>query len=49
MPNLADEYSSPKNGYDLRLTIDSQIQTIVERELDIAEATYRQMGRLRLQ
>ncbi|GAE29146.1 cell division protein FtsI [Halalkalibacter hemicellulosilyticusJCM 9152] len=44
MPNLADEYTAPLNGFDLRLTVDSQIQTIMERELDIAEATYRPDG-----
>nr|WP_275980208.1 stage V sporulation protein D [Halalkalibacter alkaliphilus] len=44
MPNLADEYTAPVNGLDLRLTIDSQVQTIMERELDIAEATYNPDG-----
>ncbi|WP_227935722.1 stage V sporulation protein D [Alkalihalobacillus deserti] len=44
MPNLADEYTSPTNGLDLRLTIDSRVQTIIERELDIAEATYNPDG-----
>nr|WP_246880004.1 stage V sporulation protein D [Bacillus suaedae] len=44
MPNLADEYTAPNNGLDLRLTIDSQVQTIIERELDIAEATYNPDG-----
>lgn len=46
MPNLADEYFAPVNGLDLRLTIDSRIQTIIERELDIAEATYNPDGAL---
>ncbi|GAF16478.1 LOW QUALITY PROTEIN: cell division protein FtsI [Bacillus sp. JCM 19046] len=40
MPNLADEYEAPINGLNLKLTIDSRVQTIVERELDIAEANY---------
>jgi stage V sporulation protein D (sporulation-specific penicillin-binding protein) len=44
MPNLADEYTAPLNGLDLRLTIDSRVQTIMERELDIAEATYNPDG-----
>ncbi|ARK31098.1 stage V sporulation protein D [Halalkalibacter krulwichiae] len=44
MPNLADEYTAPVNGLDLRLTIDSRVQTIIERELDIAEATYNPDG-----
>ncbi|WP_088105659.1 stage V sporulation protein D [Halalkalibacter urbisdiaboli] len=44
MPNLADEYKAPENGLDLRLTIDSRVQTIIERELDIAEATYNPDG-----
>ncbi|WP_332690027.1 stage V sporulation protein D [Halalkalibacter lacteus] len=44
MPNLADEYTAPLNGLDLRLTIDSRVQTTIERELDIAEATYNPDG-----
>ncbi|MFC0473075.1 stage V sporulation protein D [Halalkalibacter kiskunsagensis] len=44
MPNLADEYTAPLNGLDMRLTIDSRVQTIMERELDIAEATYNPDG-----
>ncbi|KYG35179.1 stage V sporulation protein D [Alkalihalobacillus trypoxylicola] len=44
MPNLADEYTAPSNGLDMVLTIDSRVQTIVERELDIAEATYNPDG-----
>lgn len=44
MPNLADEYTMPVDGLNLRLTIDSRIQTIIERELDIAEATYNPDG-----
>ncbi|WP_035186365.1 stage V sporulation protein D [Alteribacter aurantiacus] len=44
MPNLADEYTPPLDGMNLTLTIDSNIQTIIERELDIAEATYNPDG-----
>ncbi|WP_078554854.1 stage V sporulation protein D [Bacillus alkalicellulosilyticus] len=44
MPDLADEYTPPVDGLDLRLTIDSRVQTIIERELDIAEATYNPDG-----
>lgn len=44
MPNLADEYEPPINGLNLTLTIDSRIQTIMERELDQAEAKYEPDG-----
>ncbi|UCZ51830.1 stage V sporulation protein D [Bacillus shivajii] len=44
MPNLADEYTPPLNGQHLKLTVDTRIQTIIERELDIAEATYNPDG-----
>lgn len=44
MPNLADEYTSPIDGLDLKLTIDTKVQTIIERELDIAEAIYKPDG-----
>jgi stage V sporulation protein D (sporulation-specific penicillin-binding protein) len=37
---IADIYTSPKDGLDLKLTIDERVQTIIERELDIAEAKY---------
>ena len=40
LPNLSDTYQEPKNGHDLKLTIDLDVQTIIERELDIVEATY---------
>ncbi len=40
MNDMADDYEAPKNGYNLKLTIDTKIQTIMERELDIAEQTY---------
>lgn len=44
MPNLADEYTPPVDGLDLKLTIDTKVQTIIERELDIAEAVYNPDG-----
>jgi len=40
MENMVDDYRPPTNGNNLYLTIDSKIQTIMEREFDIAEATY---------
>lgn len=44
MKNMVDDYKPPVNGKNLQLTIDSKIQTIMERELDIAEATYKPDG-----
>ncbi|WP_230980983.1 stage V sporulation protein D [Rossellomorea arthrocnemi] len=44
MPDMADDFEKPENGLDLKLTIDTKVQTIVERELDIAEATYNPDG-----
>jgi stage V sporulation protein D (sporulation-specific penicillin-binding protein) len=44
MNDMADDYQPPVDGLDLKLTIDSRINTIVERELDIAEATYQPDG-----
>lgn len=44
MDDMADDYQPPINGLDLKLTIDSKVQTIVERELDIAEAKYNPDG-----
>jgi stage V sporulation protein D (sporulation-specific penicillin-binding protein) len=44
MSDMADDYQPPIDGLDLKLTIDSRIQTIVERELDIAEAKYNPDG-----
>lgn len=40
MPFMSDEYVPPKSGHDLVLTVDTGIQTIIERELDIVNATY---------
>ncbi|RSK26936.1 stage V sporulation protein D [Bacillus sp. HMF5848] len=44
MNDMADEYKPPIDGLDLKLTIDSNVQTIIERELDIAEATFNPDG-----
>jgi stage V sporulation protein D (sporulation-specific penicillin-binding protein) len=44
MDDMADDYEHPVDGLDLKLTIDTKIQTIIERELDIAEATYNPDG-----
>jgi stage V sporulation protein D (sporulation-specific penicillin-binding protein) len=44
MPKIADQYQAPIDGLDLRLTIDSRIQTAIERELDNAEAVYNPEG-----
>lgn len=44
MNDMADDYQAPVDGLDLKLTVDSKIQTIMERELDIAEATYKPDG-----
>ncbi|MFE8703633.1 stage V sporulation protein D [Cytobacillus sp. FJAT-54145] len=44
MNDMADDYEPPIDGLDLKLTIDSKVQTIIERELDIAEATYNPDG-----
>lgn len=40
MNDMADDYEPPIDGLTLKLTIDAKIQTIVERELDLAEALY---------
>ncbi|MGJ7922495.1 stage V sporulation protein D [Neobacillus sp. LXY-4] len=44
MNDMADDYQPPVDGLDLKLTIETKIQTIVERELDIAEAQYQPDG-----
>ncbi|MCR6111223.1 stage V sporulation protein D [Bacillus sp. A301a_S52] len=44
MPDLADRYTAPDDGRHLQLTIDNKIQTIIERELDEAEAIYNPDG-----
>lgn len=44
MEDMADDYQPPVDGLDLKLTIDTKIQTVLERELDIAEAAYQPDG-----
>ncbi len=44
MEDMPDDYEPPVDGLDLTLTIDSRIQTVVERELDLAEAKYNPDG-----
>jgi stage V sporulation protein D (sporulation-specific penicillin-binding protein) len=44
MNDMADDYEPPVDGLDLKLTIDTKVQTIVERELDIAQAKYNPDG-----
>ncbi|MGD6816275.1 stage V sporulation protein D [Metabacillus sp. 113a] len=44
MPNEADDYRPPVDGQTLKLTIDSKVQTIIERELDLAQAQYNPDG-----
>jgi stage V sporulation protein D (sporulation-specific penicillin-binding protein) len=40
MPGSTDEYTKPREGLTLQLTIDKPIQTILERELDQAVLQY---------
>jgi stage V sporulation protein D (sporulation-specific penicillin-binding protein) len=40
MPGLSDQYVAPVDGMDMYLTIDSNIQAFVERELDQAMVAY---------
>ncbi|WP_281888130.1 stage V sporulation protein D [Paenibacillus sp. YYML68] len=40
IPGSSDVYHEPKDGLNLQLTIDSHIQTIMERELDQAMVKY---------
>ena len=44
MENMVDDYQPPIDGQNLELTIDSKIQTIMEREMEIADATYNPDG-----
>ncbi|MEK5270376.1 stage V sporulation protein D [Aeribacillus sp. FSL K6-8394] len=44
MPNEVEEYMPPVDGLNLKLTIDAKIQSIIERELDIAELKYNPDG-----
>lgn len=41
---LADIYKEAENGLHLQTTIDLKVQTIIERELDLAELKYRPDG-----
>ncbi|SFK90701.1 stage V sporulation protein D (sporulation-specific penicillin-binding protein) [Paenibacillus sp. 1_12] len=40
MPNSTDAYVKPRDGMNLQLTVDSHIQSILERELDQAMVKY---------
>jgi stage V sporulation protein D (sporulation-specific penicillin-binding protein) len=40
MPNSSDAYKKPLDGMNLQLTIDSHIQSVLERELDQAMVKY---------
>ncbi|AST92147.1 stage V sporulation protein D [Sutcliffiella cohnii] len=44
MPDIPDDYVSPIDGMDLKLTIDWEVQTIVERVLDNANELYNPDG-----
>ncbi len=44
MPNISADYVPPRDGLNLKLTIDSKVQTIIDRELDIAQAKYNPDG-----
>lgn len=48
MPDMADIYKPPTDGKDLKLTIDYKVQSIMERELDIAQAKYNPDGAVAL-
>ncbi|ALX47383.1 stage V sporulation protein D [Lentibacillus amyloliquefaciens] len=44
LDQLADDYEAPEDGLNLKTTIDSKVQTIMERELDLAESQYNPDG-----
>src|SRR5699024_2495455 len=46
LAHLADEYHSPKDGLNLKTTINSEVQTIMERELNLAVEKYNPDGAL---
>lgn len=46
LKRLADRYTSPIDGLDLRTTINNKVQTIMERELDLAVEKYNPDGAL---
>src|SRR5690625_1443649 len=44
LDDLADVYSPPEDGLNLRTTIDTKVQSIMERELDLAVSKYEPDG-----
>ncbi|WP_339319453.1 stage V sporulation protein D [Paenibacillus sp. FSL R10-2734] len=44
MPGSSEKYSAPQDGLNLQLTIDKQVQSIMERELDQAMVKYQAQG-----
>lgn len=48
IPHLENVYKPPEDGLHLKTTIDLDIQTIVERELDLAELKYNPDGAIAL-
>ncbi|MFC2950200.1 stage V sporulation protein D [Virgibacillus sediminis] len=46
LDSFADVYSPPKDGLNLKTTIDSKVQTILERELDLVDSRYNPDGAL---
>lgn len=46
LSHLADIYESPKDGLDLKTTIDLNVQTILEREMNLAVSEYNPDGAL---
>lgn len=44
IPEIADIYEPPKDGLHLKTTIDLKVQTIMERELDLAISKYNPDG-----
>ncbi|TFJ94558.1 stage V sporulation protein D [Lentibacillus salicampi] len=44
LKQIADDYKAPEDGLNLETTIDSKVQTIMERELDLAESQYNPDG-----
>lgn len=44
LERLADRYTPPKDGLNLKTTINTKVQTVIERELDLAVAKYQPDG-----
>ncbi|GGJ86737.1 stage V sporulation protein D [Lentibacillus kapialis] len=44
LEQIADDYKAPTDGLNLKTTIDSKVQTIMERELDLAVSQYNPDG-----